>query len=310
MPSPGQPLRSQDPRRIGNYDVRRLLGEGGMGTVYLAISNEGRPVAVKVIRPEYVDVEGFRARFHREIDNARQVQPFCTAAVLDADMGPTPFLATEYVDGPDLRRQIIEGELLSGNDTKRFAIGVATALRAIHNAGVVHRDLKPANVLLALHGPRVIDFGVASALASQNLDDNAEPGVPQWLTPAYMAPEQAQRALFGARIEVSYPADIFAWGGVVVYAATGRTPFGDGDFGELASRVVYDEPDLSGLPADLTPIVARALHKDPDRRPTAKQLLADLLGEAKADTVEAGAVEARRGWDTTTVVGLPPPLTP
>ncbi|WP_175084342.1 protein kinase domain-containing protein, partial [Candidatus Frankia nodulisporulans] len=135
-----------------------------MGTVYYAARDGAAPVAVKAIRSEYVLAPGFRGRFLREIENARQVQPFCTAAVLDFDTGDTPYLVTEYVNGPDLRQQITSGVPLSEYDTKRFAIGVASALRAIHNAGVVHRDLKPANVLLAVLGPRVIDFGVAAAL--------------------------------------------------------------------------------------------------------------------------------------------------
>ncbi|WP_165818496.1 serine/threonine-protein kinase [Frankia canadensis] len=303
---PGEPLRPFDPRWIGEYEVLRVLGEGGMGTVYYAVTSRGTPVAVKVIRAEYVADPGFRDRFLREIRNAQRVDPFCTAAVIDVSTGDTPFLATEYVDGPDLRRQVTEGETLSGNDTKRFAIGVATALRAIHHAGIVHRDLKPGNVLLALHGPRVIDFGVASALLGRDTGDvRTEPAVPQWLTPAFMAPEQAQLALHGGQVEITYAADIFAWAGVVVYAATGRTPFGDGGFADMASRVRFDPPDLRELPADLEPIVSRALHKDPARRPTARQLLSSLLGDDEPDPVRAGDAEARRGWETTVVVGLP-----
>ncbi|CAO5259441.1 putative TRAP transporter solute receptor, TAXI family [Frankia sp. AgKG'84/4] len=292
--------------------MRRLLGEGGMGTVYFALTRSGRPVAVKVIRAEYVAAPGFRERFLEEIENVRQIQQFCTAAVVDLDTGPTPYLVTEYVDGPDLRRQVAEGETLAGNDVKRFAIGVATALWAIHSARVVHRDLKPGNVLLAQHGPRVIDFGVASAIGATVGSRDAGPAVPQWLTPAFMAPEQAMRARYGAGIDISFPADIFAWAGVVLFAATGRAPFGEGDFLHLFDEVVYGEATLDGLPAELLGIVRQALEKNPARRPSARQLLASLLGDTANDTAEAGEAEADRGWETTVMVGHespPPPAT-
>jgi TRAP transporter TAXI family solute receptor len=342
-PLPGQPTRPYDPQWIGGYEVRSLLGEGGMGTVYYAVTDRGDPVAVKVIRAEYVQIPGFRDRFLREIENAQRVQPFCTAAVLAFDTtSRTPYLVTEYVDGPDLRRQVTEGDTLSGIDTKRFAIGIATALRAIHSAGIVHRDLKPGNVLLARHGARVIDFGVASALVGnrgtgtgggsgpgaggqsggggaggrEDGGQSTEPDdVPQWLTPAYMAPEQAHLARYRGQVEITPAVDIFAWAGVVLYAATGRTPFGDGDFAELFDRVSYEQPNLDGLPDDLRLIVASALHKNPRQRPTARQLLAALVDDGETDPVQAGHAEARRGWDTTVVVrpraeatvGVPPP---
>ncbi|WP_308222786.1 serine/threonine-protein kinase [Frankia sp. AgPm24] len=294
---PGLPLRPHDPDEIGPYRLRRVLGEGGMGTVYYAARDGAAPVAVKAIRSEYVLAPGFRGRFLREIENARQVQPFCTAAVLDFDTGDTPYLVTEYVNGPDLRQQITSGVPLSEHDTKRFAIGVASALRAIHNAGVVHRDLKPANVLLAVLGPRVIDFGVAAALvgpARTGADRGDDPDVPQWLTPAYMAPEQAQRARHQGSFDISRPADVFAWAGVVLYAATGRAPFGEGSFAELFDRVVYEEPDLSGLAPDLEVIVRRALHKNPYRRPDAGQLIASLLGDAEVEPAD-------QVWETTII---------
>src|SRR5512135_1922386 len=233
--SAGAPLRPSDPTRLGRYGVLRRLGEGGMGTVYLGRSETGRPVAIKVIRVDYARQDEFRARFRREAVNARRVARFCTAEVLDADPdAELPYLVTEYVEGSTLA-------------------SVAAELTAIHGAGVVHRDLKPSNVLLSPFGPRVIDFGVARAA-------DATVGVSQDLrrmgTPAFMPPEQVRGEPVGPA------ADVFAWGGVVAFAGTGRYPFGEGPLPVLLYRILSEEPSLSGLDDSLRPIVARALGKD------------------------------------------------
>lgn len=165
------PLRPGDPRHLGDYRMVARLGEGGMGSVFLAKSPTGRQVAVKVIRPDLVSNEGFRARFRSEVRRAQQVPPFCTAEVLDAaaDHDP-PYLVVEYVDGPSLAEIVREHGPLSGSQLHSVAIGVTTALAAIHDAGVVHRDLKPENVLLApLSTPKVIDFGIAKCFSSEVL---------------------------------------------------------------------------------------------------------------------------------------------
>ncbi|MEU7894929.1 protein kinase [Nonomuraea sp. NPDC049152] len=244
---------------IGPYRVVRQLGEGGQGVVYLATAPDGRPVAIKTLR------EGFAGddRFAKEIAAARRVEPFCIAQVLDASLGGRPYIVTEYVEGPSLH----EAGRHLGADLQRLAISTATALAAIHRAGVVHRDFKPANVLLGRDGPRVIDFGIARAAGSALTVTSSIVG-----TPSYMAPEQ----LAGA--EVGPPADVFAWAGVMVFAATGMPPFGRGSLPELIRRIQYGEPELAGVPDALRPIVAACLDKDPARRPAMQDVLFQLIG--------------------------------
>src|SRR5512135_1258473 len=272
--SAGAPLRPSDPTRLGRYGVLRRLGEGGMGTVYLGRSETGRLVAIKVIRVDYARQDEFRARFRREAVNARRVARFCTAEVLDADPdAELPYLVTEYVEGSTLASVVAEQGPLSSANLERLAVGVAAALTAIHGAGVVHRDLKPSNVLLSPFGPRVIDFGIARAVdATMGLSLDMR-GVG---TPAFMAPEQVLGGPVGPA------ADVFAWGGVVAFAGTGRCPFGEAAAPVLLYRVVHEQPGLAGLEGALRPVVEAALAKDPAARPSATELLMHLLGRTTA----------------------------
>jgi predicted Ser/Thr protein kinase len=266
-----EPLRPRDPRRLGVYDLVGRLGEGGMGTVYLGRTPAGVLVAVKVVRADLAPDDEFRRRFRSEVARARQVPPFCTAEVLDADPDhEQPYLVVEYVDGPTLAHVVEERGPLTAANLHSVAIGVATALTAIHGAGVIHRDLKPRNVLLAPGSPKVIDFGIARATEATSADTSADQMVG---TVAYMAPER-----FGPEGEapLTPAADVFAWGGVVAYAGTGRTPFAADSPPATAARILTQPPDLSGLAGPLRDLVAHALEKDPANRPSARQLL-DLL---------------------------------
>ncbi|MGC4760724.1 serine/threonine protein kinase [Micromonospora trifolii] len=268
-------LRPADPARLGGYEVLDRLGDGGMGSVFLARSPEGRLVAVKVVRAELSHDEEFRGRFRSEVNRARQVPPFCTAEVLDADPDhDPPYLVVEYVDGPSLAEVIRKQGPLGAARLHSIAVGVATALTAIHGAGVIHRDLKPANVLVAPGGIKVIDFGIARAFeaTSQHTRTNQMVG-----TVSYMAPERFDAA---SGRPTGPAADIFAWGALVAYAATGRSPFGGDSATATAMRILTQPPDLTGLGGPLRELVSRALEKDPAARPTARELLDGLLTAA------------------------------
>jgi hypothetical protein len=269
-------LRPTDPSRLGGYTVVGRLGAGGMGVVYLARSPVGELVAIKVVHPTLALSDEFRARFRSEVLRARQVPPFCTAEVLDADPEhDPPYLVVEYVDGPSLGKVVGERGPLSLANLHAVAMGVATALTAIHEAGVVHRDLKPSNVLLAPGTPKVIDFGIARAFQSTTQLSRTDQLVG---TVAYMAPERFGTA---PSSEVGPAADVFSWGAVVAYAGTGRTPFhADGPTAE-AARILTQPPQLDGLTGPLRELVEKALAKDPVDRPLARELREMLLTAAQ-----------------------------
>ncbi|RCV58126.1 serine/threonine protein kinase [Marinitenerispora sediminis] len=235
-----------------------------MGAVYAAVDNSGAPLALKVVHREYATDPEFRARFAREVDLLRRVTGTCVPAFLDADTEDArPWLGIEYVPGLTLNKHIQQNGPLTGDMLLGLAAGIAEALQVVHSAGIVHRDLKPGNVILAPTGPKVLDFGIARAVEESAITRTGGLlGTPGWL-----APEQYRGAAPAPQ------SDMFAWGGLVAYAATGRRPFGSGTPDELAFRTMEHGPDLAGVPEHLLPLVAAALAKDPDRRPTAAQAL-------------------------------------
>ncbi len=267
-----QVLGRTAPASIGDYVVLRRLGRGGMGTVYLGRSRSGRLVAIKVVRADVAEQPEYRERFRREVEMARMVGGFWTAAVVDADpQAPQPWLATEYIAGPSLHEAVTRHGPLPEASLRRLAAGVAEALEAIHKAGLVHRDLKPANVLLAPDGPRLIDFGIARAQGWSTLTAT---GV--FLgTPGFFSPEQISGA------EVGPLSDVFSLGAVLVYAASGAGPFGVGDTSTLIRRAAEDQPDLRAVPDALREPIAACLRRDPSHRPSLTHLLVSFgAGEA------------------------------
>ena len=268
-----QPLTSDDPAEIGGYRLRGRLGAGGMGRVYLASTPAGRPVALKVVRPELSEDRDFLARFRHEIQAARRVHGLYTAQVLDADPAATPpWLVTAYVPGPSLQEAVAGNGPMPEAMAFRLIAGVAEALQAIHAAGVVHRDLKPSNVLLAPDGPRVIDFGIARALEATSLTRSGMMvGSPQ-----FMAPEQILDK------PVTPAIDVFALGSLAAYAVLGRSPFGEGHTAAVSYRVLHEPPDLAGCPAQLRPLIEQCLRKDAASRPAPRQILEFCLARTPA----------------------------
>ncbi|MGW1818633.1 protein kinase domain-containing protein [Streptomyces sp. NPDC002125] len=258
-----QALNEDDPNRIADYRLLGRLGEGGMGVVYLARSTRGRMVAVKSIRPELAALPDFRRRFAQEVAIARRVGSDWTAAVLDADPhAERPWAATAYVPGPTLAEVVERHGPLPERSVRGLVSGLCDALAAIHATGLVHRDLKPSNIMITIDGPKVIDFGIVRALDGPTHGGLTSTGVVVG-SPGFMAPEQVR----GERLTTA--CDIFALGSVLAFAASGRLPFAPPEGGAHAVmyRVVHEEPELTGVPEPLLPLVLACLAKSPTTRP-------------------------------------------
>ncbi|MEU8383487.1 protein kinase [Streptosporangium sp. NPDC048865] len=264
-----EPLTGEDPPRLGSFELVGRLGEGGQGVVYLGRGPGGEQVAVKLLHHGLAGDPEARARFLREVSVAQRVARFCTAAVLHADLaGSRPYIVSEYVPGPSLRLLVDREGPRRGASLERLAVSTATALSAIHRAGILHRDFKPANVLMGPEGPVVIDFGIARALDSPGMTAT---GVAMG-TPSYLAPEQLGSG------EVTPAADVFAWGVTMVFAATGTPAFGQDSIAVVINRILNAQPELGALEGPLRDLVAASLSKDPALRPTAEQLVSHLMG--------------------------------
>ncbi|MFF2411338.1 protein kinase [Streptomyces sp. NPDC058092] len=296
-------LGPADPQRIGAYRLLGRLGAGGMGQVYLARSDRGRTVAIKLVRGDLAEQGEFRDRFRQEVRAARQVGSAWTTPVLDADTeAAVPWVATGYVAGPSLQATVsgragARAEAASGTygplperSVHILGAGLAHALQAIHAAGLIHRDLKPSNILLTIDGPRVIDFGIARALDTVAGGGLTRTGALVG-SPGFMAPEQV-------RGERATPAcDVFCLGSVLAYASTGRLPFGSSDSGVHAQmfRIAQEDPDLTGVPVDLVELIKDCLSKDPASRPTTDAILERLAEDDTAEPWLPSALIAQLG---------------
>jgi eukaryotic-like serine/threonine-protein kinase len=267
-----KPLETGDPRTLGRFELLARLGEGGQGIVYLGRGpgpGEER-VAVKVLRST-ADASVLE-RLARELDAIHHVQPFVTASVIEASTdGERRYIVSEFIDGPSLQERVDTRGPLPEGELQRLAVGTATALTAIHGAGVVHRDFKPANVLLGPDGPRVVDFGIARLIDAATMTSGLIG------TPSYIAPEQ----LSGAR--PTSAVDIFAWAVTMFYAATGRPAFGGDTVMAVMHRILTEQPDISGVPESLIPVIWDCLNKDPSKRPSARDLLLRLVDPSLAN---------------------------
>ncbi len=261
--------------RITGYTLRRLIGRGGMGSVYEAVRlADGQRVALKLIAPEIALEARFREQFQREAEALRRLNhPGVVRALAAGEEDGLPWLALEFIDGPDLRQVLRRGALPVARALE-IAAQVAAALAAAHAAGIVHRDIKPANVLLDEEGRvKVADFGMARphATASQATD-------PHTLVAAaaghYSAPELEQKGAGDAR------ADIYSLGALLYHLLTGHAP-----------RAHYTparrERPRAGISAGVDRIITRCLQTDPARRfGTMQELLAALEAARRTQAQE------------------------
>ncbi|MDT0319965.1 serine/threonine-protein kinase [Streptomyces millisiae] len=315
-----KPLEPGDPQTLGQYRLLRTLGAGGMGKVFLGRSAQGRTVAVKLIHPQLALDPDFRSRFQREIAAARRVGGEWTAPVLDFDTeGEIPWVATGYIAGPALHDIVTQFGVLPERTLWRLAEGLALALTAIHDSGLVHRDLKPSNVLATVDGPRVIDFGIARAVGGSVLTRTGT----VIGSPGYMSPEQVRGDTLGPA------SDVFSLGATLTHAATGAGPYDteDGAAHALMYRVINEPPNLGQLAGPLRELVTACLAKNPGERPTPHEIAAaaaahrtsgpwlpaNLIDQLLRDTVQLLSIEepARApAADTPPPAPSTPPPTP
>ncbi|MET8139783.1 protein kinase [Sphaerisporangium sp. NPDC005288] len=298
------PLLTDDPPDLGGYQVLGRLGEGSKSTVYLAKGPDDEHVALKLLHAGLTGADRFLAK----VEELRQVSAFCTAQVIETGLaGERPYVVSEYIDGPTLRRAVEQDGPLRGPALHRLAIGTMTALVAIHQAGIAHREFDPSSVLLGPDGPRVIDFGIAEALDAGVSSTTRSVG-----SPAYLTPEQLEGSAVGAA------SDMFAWAATMLFAASGRDPFDAGSMSATINKVLRDEPDLSVLDGDLLSLVGQCLSKDPVRRPTSGEALLRLVGHsqilATAESIAAApgapsphAADATPAWPPGDLRSAPPP---
>lgn len=285
--STGAGAEAELPEYAGHYRLESRLGSGGMGVVHLARGASGMRVAVKVVHAEFARDPEFRGRFRQEVAAARRVSGAFTAPVVDADPeAARPWMATLFIPGPTLSQEVKRNGPMEPAQVRRLMAGLAEALRDIHRVGVVHRDLKPGNVLLAEDGPKVIDFGISRPKDSELRTETGK----LIGTPPFMAPEQFRRPR-----EVGPAADVFALGSVIVHAATGRGPFDSDSPYVVAYQVVHDEPELTGVPESLAPLVRRCLAKEPEDRPTPDELMLALRSVAASYDTQAFIPAQRDG---------------
>jgi serine/threonine protein kinase len=270
-----------------------------MGVVYLAETPGRNKVAIKCIHPELVIDRDFRRRFAREVAATQSVGGLFTARVIEAEVdGPLPYLVIEYVEGPSLADYVKTNGAMPPQSVVALAAGLAEGLAAIHAVGVSHRDLKPSNVLLSSTGPKIVDFGIAAALGATTITQAGTViGTPAWLSPEHVTDGDVTRA-----------SDIFSWAGVVVFAASGRPPFGDVRPDVYVARLLQAAPHLESLPRELTSLAAAAFAKNPLARPTAAELLNSLSDPGPAAFSMLGETQSAARSEPETLVVSSEPL--
>ena len=258
-------LKKGDPDQIGPWQVINRLGSGGMGIVYLG-TNGTRSAAIKVVRDFLLEDVNYKARLNREVATLKKVKSKFVAEIIDSDVESIPaWIATNYVDGPSLKTAIENEGKLTEAEWMEFALGIISALEAVHKLGVIHRDIKPNNILLSNYGPKLIDFGISFSNDATSL---TKTGILTG-TSAWFAPEQfLDRTLTTA-------VDIFAAGSILYFAATGKLPWGkeDASVAQVMNRILNDEPEWSSLSSDQAKLIKELIHKDPKKRLNATNAL-------------------------------------
>jgi serine/threonine protein kinase len=274
-----EPLKSHDPKSIGPWKLIGRLGSGGMGNVYLAEKNIQR-VALKVVQ-NFMDTPEIKARLNREVEVMRRIKSLRVSKVIDFDVNSDfAWIATEFIDGPDLKSYIETRGILNEFDWAGLAIGLFQGLREVHDGGVIHRDIKPSNIIISNSGPKLIDFGIAQGSDATSLTSTGSvAGSPAWLSPEQIHGE-----------ELFFSTDIFSAGSVLKFAATGISPWGDitkTSTPVIFNRIISNEPDFKGLTDFQKTFLAKLMHKDSKQRINASNATIELDKYFARQTIES-----------------------
>lgn len=268
------------PERMGPYQLERLLGTGGMGSVYLGRHRDGGYLAaIKVLPASLAREEGFVVRFQREIEALRQLKsPHIAQFYDDGEDDGTFYYAMEYVEGETLTDLLMRERRLPWREVVAMVLQMCAALKAAHDAGIIHRDLKPSNLLVSADRTvKLTDFGVAQVFAASRL--TATGGIIG--TAEYMSPEQAQGKRSTRR------SDLYSLGAVMYVMLTGRPPFSGSAAIEVLKKHQYGQFDrprnyVPELPSWLDELVCQLLDKDPEKRPPDAYVVSKRLQEILA----------------------------
>ncbi|HJA39757.1 MAG TPA: protein kinase [Candidatus Brevibacterium intestinigallinarum] len=264
---------------LGGYRLIEELGAGGMGVVYLGVDGGNSPVAVKVLHPHISSDDTARKRLARETRTLRRIKHPRIAEVLDAELeSDRPFIVTEFVDGTTLSADVREHGPFQEDELVHFGHALLDALNAVHEAGVIHRDLKPANVMIMDGEPMVIDFGIAQVADEVKVTAT---GLVMG-TPGYLSPEIADGK------PSSEKTDWWGWAATMVFAATGRNPFGSGPLEAVLGRVAMGKADLEDVPQRFVPLLRACLEPKPERRPSGAMILQALVDIESGRVPELG----------------------
>jgi predicted Ser/Thr protein kinase len=291
-----EPLNSKDPKSIGGFTLVGRLGKGGMGVVYLA-SRKSESVALKVIRDSLIDDESEATRFSREVATLEQISSANVARIVDSGVEDgRAWFAAEFVNGPNLSELVNDKGSLEEDQWWDLARGLLNGLADVHTTGTIHRDIKPANLIIAETGPKLIDFGIAHVSDATSVTATGLVAG----SPAWFSPEQIEG------LELTPATDVFSAGSVLTFAASGSSPWGGETTMTKASvfKILTSEPDLSALSEGQSFLIQKMLEKEPDQRPTAASLLANLeaIRDGKEPELESGyAPSSKKASDATTV---------
>jgi serine/threonine protein kinase len=293
-----QPLISSDPEKVSHWKILGRLGSGGMGVVYYAVdfkkslSNE---VALKIIRPHILEDSSARTRLEREISTLYSVDNPYVARIVDSQIDDSSaWIATQRVNGPSLSQWVEDNGPLEFQAWLSFAYGVFSAINAIHSAGIIHRDIKPSNILLEQQGeylvPKLIDFGIAIDQEATSLTRTGMlVGTPAWLAPEQFSGDAISPAV-----------DIFAIGSTLLYAATGRNPWGIQDttpIGVIIGTISSGTPNIDGINKEQKKILTLLLNRNPKNRITSSEAMKII----EATATEQGIRILKLGDETTQI---------